>query len=170
MIRDINKFSNNVMARQLFLTLGHDDPGKATTGEPATAALGAAAIRETLAAQGLPMPELVLENGSGLSRNERIAPASLAALLERAWRSALAPEFISSLPLTGVDGTTRKRAAAAGNAHIKTGMLSGVRAIAGYVQAGSGRHYVIVAIINHPNAGAAQAAHDALLDWVQREG
>jgi serine-type D-Ala-D-Ala carboxypeptidase/endopeptidase (penicillin-binding protein 4) len=169
-IRDINKFSNNVMARQLFLTLGRSDPAATPAVEPATAARAAAAVRETLAAQGLVMPELVLENGSGLSRNERIAPANLASLLESAWRSPLAPEFISSLPLTGVDGTARKRTAAAGNAHIKTGMLNGVRAIAGYVQAGSGRHYVIVAIINHANAGAAQAAHDALLDWVQREG
>jgi D-alanyl-D-alanine carboxypeptidase/D-alanyl-D-alanine-endopeptidase (penicillin-binding protein 4) len=80
------------------------------------------------------------------------------------------PEFMSSLPIMGVDGTTRKRPAASGAAHIKTGQLVDVRAIAGYVHADSGRRYVIVAIVNHANADSGQRAHDILLEWLRREG
>jgi D-alanyl-D-alanine carboxypeptidase/D-alanyl-D-alanine-endopeptidase (penicillin-binding protein 4) len=116
------------------------------------------------------MPELVLENGSGLSRNERISADHLARLLAHAWASPLMPEFIASLPLAGVDGTMKKRLDAAGSAHIKTGSLAGARSIAGYVRAASGRRYAVVALINHPNAGAAQAAHDALLRWIYQNG
>jgi D-alanyl-D-alanine carboxypeptidase/D-alanyl-D-alanine-endopeptidase (penicillin-binding protein 4) len=164
-IRDINKFSNNVMARQVFLTVGAE-----ASGQPGNGARAAQAIRGFLAGRGQAMPELVLENGSGLSRSERIAPANLAAMLADAWRSPLMPELMSSLPIAGVDGTTRGRRAAAGAAHIKTGMLADVRAIAGYVVANSGRRYVIVAIINDPAARGAQRAHDALLDWLQKNG
>jgi len=164
-IRDINKFSNNVMARQVFLTVGAQ-----ASGQPGNAVRASQAIRGFLAERGQTMPELVLDNGSGLSRTERIAPAHLAAMLADAWRSPLMPELLSSLPIVGVDGTTKGRRAAAGAAHIKTGMLNDVRAIAGYVVANSGRRYVIVAIINHPAARAAQRAHDTLLDWLQKNG
>lgn len=164
-VRDINKHSNNVMTRQLLMTLGAED-----TGQPGSPEHGAAALRRVLAARGLPMPELVIENGSGLSRAERIAPTSLAALLADAWRSPLMPEFIASLPIMGVDGTTRTRRAAVAASHIKTGQLVDVRAVAGYVHADSGRRYAVVAIVNDVGAGRAQRAHDLLLDWVKREG
>ena len=164
-IRDINKYSNNVMTRQLLLTLGAQQ-----TGQAGSTASGAAAVHSLLQARGTPMPELVLENGSGLSRIERIAPANLAAMLVDAFRSPLMPEFMASLPIMGVDGTTRKRPAASGAAHIKTGQLVDVCAIAGYVHADSGRRYVIVAIVNHANAGSGQRAHDVLLEWLRREG
>jgi D-alanyl-D-alanine carboxypeptidase/D-alanyl-D-alanine-endopeptidase (penicillin-binding protein 4) len=164
-IRDVNKFSNNVMARQIYLSLGME-PG----GTPASSARSQAAIRRWLDALGLAMPELVLENGSGLSRIERISASSLARLLRHAFASPLMPELMASLPLAGVDGTMRKRNGAAGNAHIKTGLLADVRAIAGYVHAASGRRYVVVAIINHANARDGQPAHDALLQWVYANG
>ncbi len=164
-IRDINKFSNNVMARQVFLTMGAE-----TSQAPANTANGAAAVRQALATRGLNFPELVLENGSGLSRVERLAPASLATLLQDAWRSPWQAELMSSLPISGTDGTLRSRRVAAGAAHLKTGLLSNVRAIAGYIQARSGRRYVLVGIINDPRAGAAQAAHDALIDWLYQTG
>jgi D-alanyl-D-alanine carboxypeptidase/D-alanyl-D-alanine-endopeptidase (penicillin-binding protein 4) len=164
-IRDINKFSNNVMARQLFLTIGAE-----VSRQPGNAERAAQAVRGWLASRGIGMPELVLENGSGLSRKERISAASLARLLEDAYAGALMPEFMSSLPLVGVDGTMKKRNGASGSAHIKTGLLADVRAIAGYVLAASGRRYVVVAIINHPNARDAQPAHDTLLQWVHQNG
>ena len=164
-IRDINKFSNNVMARQLLLTLAAE-----TYGRPGTTTHGAQAIKNGLAARGLELPELIIENGAGLSRAERISAEGLARLLRHAYASAWMPEFMSSLPITGLDGTMRKRNGASNSAHVKTGQLNDVRAIAGYVLAASGRRYVVVALINHPNAGAAQAAHDALLEWVYRNG
>ena len=163
-VRDMNKFSNNVMARQLFLTLGAEGAG-----EPATAEKADRVIREWLAGKGLSFPELILENGSGLSRNERISARHLGLLLLSSFRSPVMPELIASLPLAAVDGTMKKRlsdADVAGQAHIKTGSLTGVRSIAGYMLDAQGRRLVVVSMVNHPNAGNAQAAQDALLTWI----
>ena len=162
-VRDINKFSNNVMARQLFLTLGAE-----LLGPPAQKANSARAIRQWLTFKRIRAPELVLENGSGLSRVERISAASLASVLQAAWKSPLMPEFISSLPVVAADGTMRKRLhgeRVAGSAHIKTGLLNDARAIAGYVLDRNGRWHVVVMIVNHPRAPEADAAMDALLEW-----
>jgi len=99
----------------------------------------------------------VLDNGSGLSRQERISALALARLLQLAYRSAYMPEFMASLPIAGVDGTLRRSPMPAlGSAHLKTGSLSNVLARAGYVDAASGKRYVLVAIINHANAQAAR--------------
>jgi serine-type D-Ala-D-Ala carboxypeptidase/endopeptidase (penicillin-binding protein 4) len=164
LVRDINKFSNNVMARQLFLTIGAE-----AGGAPARAEEAARVVKEWVAAKNINAPELTLENGSGLSRNERISPEHLAALLQAAWRSAVMPEFISSLPVVAADGTMKKRLnnqRVAGSAHIKTGLLSDARAIAGYVLDRHGRRHVVVMIVNHARAREADAAQDALLEWV----
>jgi serine-type D-Ala-D-Ala carboxypeptidase/endopeptidase (penicillin-binding protein 4) len=164
-IRDINKFSNNVMARQLLLTLAMEENPTA----PATAAAGAAVLKRWLASKGIDAPELVVENGSGLSRRERISAETLGRMLVAAFRSPLMPEFVASLPLVGQDGSMRLRLrgqGVAGRAHIKTGSLAGVRAIAGYLDAANGKRYALVSIVNHPNAAAAQEAHDALLQWL----
>jgi serine-type D-Ala-D-Ala carboxypeptidase/endopeptidase (penicillin-binding protein 4) len=164
-VRDINKFSNNVMARQVFLTLGAPDQDQG-----ASPARSMQAVSAWLAHAGLAMPELVLENGCGLSRRERISADSLARLLRHAYAGPRMPEFAASLPVAGMDGTMKNRNAAAGSAYVKTGLLDGVRALAGYVLSGSGRRYVVVAIVNHPNAEQATAALDALLNWVQERG
>ena len=169
MIRDINKYSNNVMARQLLLTLAAD-----VFKLPASAERGALAIKTWMNRKNIDAPELVVENGSGLSRSERISAETLGRMLVAAFWSPVMPEFISSLPLAGHDGTMRQRLQArtvSGNAHIKTGSLTDVRAIAGYVLAASGRRYALVFIINHPNAPAAgNEAQDALLQWVYEQG
>lgn len=167
-VRDINKYSNNVMARQLFLTLGTESDHR-----PATAADADAAVRAWLSRKDLRFPELVLVNGSGLSRHERISAESLERLLAAAWKSPLMPEFIASLPLSAIDGTMKKRLrqnGAAGQAHIKTGTLDGVKTIAGYVQDRKGKWQIVVFLVNHPNAAAAQGAEDALLQWVFDRG
>ena len=177
-VRDINKFSNNVMARQLFLTLGQKvmrsgipwDGGSDTASGRnggATTAQADAAIRAWLDAKALRFPELVLDNGSGLSRRERISADSTARLLQAAWKSAVMPELMSSLPLLAVDGTMKRRqGGAAGQAHIKTGSLEGVKTLAGYVLDRSGRRQIVVFFVNHANAAAAQPPQDALLQWV----
>ena len=170
-IRDINKFSNNVMAQQLFLTLALNQRG--SNGGAATASMEGA--REVIRrwwperiGGGSETP--VMDNGSGLSRSERITAQALARMLQTAYVSPQMPELMSSLPITGVDGTMRRnRSRAAGNAHLKTGSLRDVVALAGYVHAASGRRYVLVAIINHANAGAGRPALDALLDWTVRD-
>jgi D-alanyl-D-alanine carboxypeptidase/D-alanyl-D-alanine-endopeptidase (penicillin-binding protein 4) len=165
LIRDINKFSNNVMARQLFLSLG----GTAET--PANFTHSELTIRNWLTQKKLHFPELILENGAGLSRRERISPRSLALLLRSAQRSPLSTEFEASLPIVGVDGTFKKRltgSEATNHAHLKTGSLEGVQAIAGYVQSRSGKQWILVFLINHPNAAAGQQAQNALVEWIQR--
>jgi D-alanyl-D-alanine carboxypeptidase/D-alanyl-D-alanine-endopeptidase (penicillin-binding protein 4) len=165
LIRDINKFSNNVMARQLFLSLGISS----TT--PTSIARSEQVVHDWLAQKKLNFPELVLENGAGLSRVERISPHSMALLLQDAQHGPLQPEFEASLPIVGVDGTLKKRLhenAAASHAHLKTGSLEGVKTIAGYVQSRDGKQWIMVFFINHPNASAGQRAQDALIEWVQQ--
>ncbi|MEO8333312.1 MAG: D-alanyl-D-alanine carboxypeptidase/D-alanyl-D-alanine-endopeptidase [Gallionella sp.] len=225
-IRDINKFSNNIMARQLFLTLGtavpaseasplqghtpveegmgltmpvgvlqtegstpmvenllstNDDAGLTPPAgfpplraEPPAASVkrSAAALRQWLANEQMRFPELVLENGAGLSRRERISPQHLAELLQHATQSRYAAELEASLPILGMDGTMKKRFKdnqISGYAHIKSGMLEGVKSIAGYVKSRSGKQWVVVFIINHPNASLAQPAQDALIEWLQKQ-
>ena len=163
-VRDINKFSNNVMARQLYLTLAAE-----LGGAPARPEAAFRSIQQWLKAKGINAPELVIENGSGLSRNERVSAATLAALLQAAWSSPVMPEFIASLPVVAADGTMKKRLRGervAGNAHIKTGLLNDARAIAGYVLDRNGRRHIVVMIVNHPRAPEAADALDALLTWV----
>jgi D-alanyl-D-alanine carboxypeptidase/D-alanyl-D-alanine-endopeptidase (penicillin-binding protein 4) len=165
-VRDVNKLSNNVMARQIFLTL-------ATTRHPppATPALAADVVQRFLRERRIPMPGLVIENGSGLSRNERVTAGGLAQLLAAADRSTAREEFASSLAVAATDGTVQKRfqnGSVAGQALLKTGTLEGVKALAGYVIDAENRRWIVVAIINHPSAARGQAALDALVQWVYR--
>ena len=160
-VRDINKFSNNVMARQVFLTLAAE--------RPATPDGARLRIKGWLADKGVPMPEAVLDNGSGLSRTERISAEGLSQLLLAAWKSPVMPELMSSLPLAGVDGTLKKRlgnGAATGRAHLKTGYLENVRAIAGYVLDSNDKRWVVVFLINDAKSRQGKPAMDALLRWV----
>ena len=160
-VREINKYSNNVMARQLFLTLSGERPAST---ESARRRLSA-----WLAGKPLQLPGLVLDNGSGLSRSERISADGLAQLLRAAWNSPVMPELMASLPLAGVDGTLKKRltnSAATGRAHLKTGYLEEVRAIAGYAQDRHDKRWVVVFLINDPKSRLGKPAIDALLQWV----
>ncbi len=166
-VRDVNKLSNNVMARQVFLTLATADAPP-----PATAARAAATVKRWLAGRRLRMPELVLDNGSGLSRTERISAGSLSRLLLAAEASPVRDEFASSLAVAATDGTVQRRfqnGSVAGQALLKTGTLEGARAIAGYVIDAAGRRWTVVALVNHPNASRAQPALDFLVQWVYRE-
>jgi D-alanyl-D-alanine carboxypeptidase/D-alanyl-D-alanine-endopeptidase (penicillin-binding protein 4) len=135
----------------------------------ATLEKSALEMQRWLTSRRLSFPELVIENGSGLSRNERISAGHLGMLLLSAFQSPIMPEFISSLPIAAVDGTMKTRlngSAAAGQAHIKTGLLEGVRTMGGYVLDKAGRRVVVVFFVNHPRSGNAQPAMDALLHWV----
>ena len=147
-IRTTNKFSNNVMSRHLLLTMGAEK-----LGIPGTAEKGKKAIDEWLTSRNLHFPELVVDNGAGLSRSARISAASLGELLLAAHRSPFMPEFVASLPLSAIDGTLRKRFRGeplAGRAHIKTGTLDDVRAMAGYLMGPDGRTFVVVSLHNYP--------------------
>jgi serine-type D-Ala-D-Ala carboxypeptidase/endopeptidase (penicillin-binding protein 4) len=165
-IRLVNKYSNNVMARHLLLTLGAE-----RFGAPATTENGRAAIRAWLAEHSIDMPGFVLDNGSGLSREERVTVRGLTELLDIAWHSPFMPEFAASLPLSATDGTLRNRFRAAGmqgRLRMKTGRIDGVSGLAGFVNAASGKTYVVVILINHPGAqnGSGEAIQAELIRWV----
>jgi D-alanyl-D-alanine carboxypeptidase/D-alanyl-D-alanine-endopeptidase (penicillin-binding protein 4) len=161
-VRDMNKNSNNVLARHLFLALS------AERGAPGEAAASARIVREWLAGKGIEARELAIENGAGLSRSDRVSAGMVAALLRNAWSSAVMPEFASSLPIFATDGTLKERrgGGATGQAHLKGGTLTGVQSVAGYVLDRKGKRFTVVMIVNHANANAAQPALDALVEWV----
>jgi D-alanyl-D-alanine carboxypeptidase/D-alanyl-D-alanine-endopeptidase (penicillin-binding protein 4) len=177
-IADVNKFSNNVMAQQVFLTLSAQAspfntslnlPGKLRTGSFARS-------RDTVQhwwreRMGLRAKAPTLDNGSGLSRSERISTQALGELLRLASKHVSAEVFANSLSVAGVDGTAAnmvKRGIAVnaiGNAQLKTGTLRDVAAVAGYATGKSGHRYSVVGLINHPNASTARPALDALVEW-----
>ena len=192
-VKDINKFSNNVMARQVFLTIPLEK-----VGAPANTKAGEYLVKEWLKKNRINIPELVIENGSGLSDIERISTKSMTQLLDYAVKSKSHEVFINSLPIAGTDGTMKNRLIdrlkkifmSHANANvtfspdqslpqplqktgalIKTGSLAQVRAIAGFVVSQSGNVYAIASFINHPNApGGGVGVQDALLTWLLEDG
>lgn len=168
-IADINKMSNNVMAQQLFLTLS------AELGAPGRWSASRLRVGQWWRQRFAGLPEPVLDNGSGLSREERSTARSLTALLRQGRQGPLGPAFTESLGIAGVDGTVQRLAERLpqspllGRAWLKTGSLRDVASVAGYVQGESGRLYTVVAIVNHPNAAQARPALDLLLDWTARD-
>ncbi|CAM3703300.1 D-alanyl-D-alanine carboxypeptidase/D-alanyl-D-alanine-endopeptidase [Roseateles saccharophilus] len=166
LLRGVMKRSDNALARLVYLQLG------AQAAQPGESTLAAAdrSVRAWFAAHGLDDRGLVLDNGSGLSRSERISPAQLAGLLRVAQAGAQAPELLATLPIAGVDGTLSRRlkdGPATGRARLKTGTLRGAVGLAGLVPDASGRAWVFVALLNHPDAAArGRPVLDALVNWV----
>lgn len=170
-LRTLNKQSDNAFTRMLYLSLGlarmADEPGATT------AALAEREVRRWLAEHDIGSAGLVVDNGSGMSRAERLTPRQLALMLKAAQQGRWAPELMMSLPIAGVDGTMRNRlktGPAAGLARLKTGTLRNVTAVAGYVPDPQGRLWAVAAMINDDKAAAARPALDALVDWVARGG
>ena len=167
LVFDIDKDSDNPIARVIYLAMG------ASAGDPGLSTARAAErhVRAWLARKAIMGNGLVLENGSGLSRSERIRPSELAAVLEAALASPWAPEFLASLPIVAVDGSMSRRlrgTPAAARSRIKTGTLRDVSAVAGYVKDSAGETYIVVAMVNHERAvkQVARPILDALLEWV----
>jgi D-alanyl-D-alanine carboxypeptidase/D-alanyl-D-alanine-endopeptidase (penicillin-binding protein 4) len=164
-VRSINKNSNNVMTRQLLYTLGAE-----AAGAPGTRENGVAVVRELLAARGLDTSSLMLQNGAGLSRDERASMQLLVDLLRAAYAGPYAAEFIASLSLGGLDGTTRGRFDSSEPSqvmHLKTGRLDHVSAVAGYVRAANDKTYVVAVVMNSPDAhrGPGQELEEAVLRY-----
>jgi D-alanyl-D-alanine carboxypeptidase/D-alanyl-D-alanine-endopeptidase (penicillin-binding protein 4) len=168
-VRVTNKYSSNMMARSLVLAIAAE-----MNGTPATAAAGEETIIGWLKTRGLVFPELVIGNGSGLSREARISADSMARLLVGARQSRYAPEFLTSLALGGLDGTLQKRFQEVGDPsriRMKTGTLRDVSAIAGYVVGRSGKAYAVVVFVNHPGAqnGIGEPIQTSVIDWVLKQ-
>ena len=170
-LRMMNKQSDNPSTRLLYLTLGlagmADDPATPT------AELAARAVKAWFTEHRIPATGLVIDNGSGLSRSERLTPRQLVQMLQAAQAGRWGPELMMSLPLAGVDGTLRNRlktGPAAGRARLKSGTLKNAVALAGYVPDEDGRWWAVAAMVNHNQAVAARPALDALIDWVAGGG
>jgi D-alanyl-D-alanine carboxypeptidase/D-alanyl-D-alanine-endopeptidase (penicillin-binding protein 4) len=130
-------------------------------------------VRQWLAQHGINDTGLVLDNGSGLSRSERVTPLQMASALKVAWFGRHAAELQMSLPVAGVDGTLRNRikdSPATGWARLKTGTLRNVVALAGYVTDNVGWPWAVVVMVNHDNAKVARPVLDALVDSIARQG
>jgi D-alanyl-D-alanine carboxypeptidase/D-alanyl-D-alanine-endopeptidase (penicillin-binding protein 4) len=179
-IRDTNKPSDNLLARLIFLSLGALEADPVLGSHPAAGsadlslARSDAVVRNWMRSHGIDDKGLVLENGSGLSRTERITAVQMGALLQAGLRSNWAPEFLSSMPIVAVDGTMRRRlhdSPAAGRARMKTGTLSNGVALAGYVPDAAGKPLVVVAIVNSNlvSNGRGRAVLDTLVDWIARQ-
>lgn len=167
-IREINKTSDNMAARNLMLSLVRGFPTRAATMVEARQR-----VDGWLQRQGFQPGDISLENGSGLSRAERGKPRAMVQLLRNAWASQQSQAFIDSLPIAGIDGTLAHRMTngkATGAAFLKTGTLLDTRALAGYVKAVSGKTYAVAALVNHPEAQRALPSLDGLIEWIARNG
>ena len=165
-IAKVNKYSNNVMAKQLLFTLAAEKYGPS-----ATEAKGRQVVREWLAEHGMDFAELRIENGAGLSRHSRMTAKHLGSMLRYAYQSPFMPEYLSSLSLSGLDGTLSRRfrnSALTGQAHMKTGSLDHVSAVAGYFQARNGNRYIVVTMLNFTDIhrGPGEEVQEMLLRWL----
>ena len=168
MVRDINKLSDNVGARNLMLSLSPGFPDR-----PATLAGAQKIVGMWLRDQGLNDGDVQVENGSGLSHPERAKPRALVQLLRKAWRADQALAFFESLPIAGVDGTLKHRmlnGGAMGQAYLKTGSLNDTRALAGYVHGASGTMYAVALMVNDADPALGRPAMDAMIEWLARYG
>ena len=162
-ISRVNKNSNNVMARHILYTLSAE-----VLGAPGTESGGRKVMEDWLADTGIEFPTLQLDNGAGLSRDARVSAREFGALLELAWRKPYMPEYLASMAVSGLDGTLRRKfddEKLTGQAHLKTGSLDHVSAIAGYLQAKSGRRFSVVMLHNYDDVhrGPGEVAQLALL-------
>ncbi len=170
-LRPLNKTSDNTLTRMLFLNLGV--AGMAEHPQASTADLAGREVLRWLAEHRIDNTGVVLDNGSGLSRSERISPWQLAQMLKVAHSARYASDLMMSLPVAGVDGTMRNRlkdSPAAGWARLKTGTLRNVVALAGYVSDAQGHVWAVAMMINHEQAARGRPVLDALVDHIARHG
>lgn len=169
-INGTNKYSNNLLARQLLLSIGHHQIGQGASVQD-----GITSIKTWLKVNGLDFPELVMQNGAGLARKISISASSLNKLLRHAYKNQYQPEFLASFPLGGLDGTMKKRMKKmqlGGRARLKTGYVNSVRTLAGYLRADSGKNYAVVLFIDSPkvNFSNGNLIQDTFIKWVLKRG
>ncbi|MCA9655598.1 MAG: D-alanyl-D-alanine carboxypeptidase/D-alanyl-D-alanine-endopeptidase [Myxococcales bacterium] len=168
LVRSVNKFSNNFMAEQILKTIDAD-PG------PATFEGALQRVREHLQARGVPTEGLKLGNGSGLYDTNRVSAGQFTALLSSVYADErIRPDYMASLAIMGVDGTTRSRledTPHAGWVRVKTGTLDGVSSLSGYAGA-PGRKPIAFSIlfngIRKWDNGRAHKVQDRIVELLAR--
>lgn len=153
-LMDMNKYSNNFMAEQVLRTMAAEKGGA-----PGTTEQGLELVRRYLDAVGIDRSTYHLVNGSGLSRDIRLSPSVLTAvLMDMAADPRVGQEFLATLAIAGVDGTLERRLdEEPGRVRGKTGTLDGVHCLAGYLDADDGQRYAFAFLVNHLPGSAAQA-------------
>ena len=165
----INKYSNNTMARHVFLTLSQTDP--VGTAKPATLTRSRAVTDRWLVKAAGEVPSgTFIDNGSGLSRETKISAETMGRVLNYGFNSYVMPEFMASLPSAGFDGTMKKRGLATGSAHVKTGLIRDVRSIAGYVTDINARRWSVVVMMNGKRLDGDRIFSQAVLQWCAQGG
>jgi len=162
----INKDSNNVMARQLMLTLG-----AYIYNRPSTLYKGRKAIESILAKHGVRLnPQSFIDNGCGLSRTSVLKASDLTKVLISAY-TRYGQRWLNTLSIAGVDGTTKRRFRTSfvkNRAWFKTGTIKGVKNIIGYVRGNSGSLYSVVILVNHKKAGYGAALQNDIIKWLAK--
>jgi D-alanyl-D-alanine carboxypeptidase/D-alanyl-D-alanine-endopeptidase (penicillin-binding protein 4) len=168
LMRPLNKISDNAWTRVLFHELGVAAP--AGTAGP-TAQRADSLLRDWLRRERIDAAALVSDNGSGLSRSERVSAQLLAEMLRAAWQGRHRHDLLATLPTVGVDGTMRLRlreSPATGWARLKTGTLRNVVGLAGVMRDGDGREWAVAMLINDEGAARGRPVLDALVDhWAR---
>jgi serine-type D-Ala-D-Ala carboxypeptidase/endopeptidase (penicillin-binding protein 4) len=165
-LRIVNKTSDNPLTRMLFLSLGLQ-AAKADPNKP-TAELASAEVKRWFGARNIPTEGLVLDNGSGLSRSERITPMQLARVIQEGLAGPWASELLMSMPMAGVDTERFKGTVVAERARLKPGGLRNVGSLAGMVLDADGKQHVMVAIVNADMPWRGRQAINELVEWVAR--
>ncbi len=157
-VRRFLKWSNNAIGESLVKLLGAQEGGGRGTWPG-----GLGAVRRQLTGLGLPLDGLRLEDGSGLSYENRASPRLLVSALRLAHSSFdFGPEFVTGLPIAAADGTLEKRAGgAAGAVRAKTGLLTRVTGLSGFARGPDGQERVFSVLANGYRGGD-RAAMDAL--------
>jgi D-alanyl-D-alanine carboxypeptidase/D-alanyl-D-alanine-endopeptidase (penicillin-binding protein 4) len=165
LLTDMNKFSNNYVAEMLAKNLSAQKFGVGTMEKSIEI------IRESLVNAGVDKAEFEIYNPSGFTRDNRFSPMAMAKVLESLRKNfKIFPEFLNSLPISGVDGTLRKRMK---EEHVarwiraKTGLLTGVHSLAGYMGLNNGEIITFVLMYNGDrDGGAVRNTFDHLLSEI----
>ena len=157
-IRVMNKISQNLHAELLLRTVAREKTGIGSTDG------GIKIEQDFLKAAGVADGDVVLSDGSGLSRDDLVTPRAVVALLRYVAHQPWGEDYLSTLPIAGVDGTLESRmksTPASGLIQAKTGGLEHVHALSGYATTLRGEHLVF-SIFGNNNAAHGRDATEAI--------
>lgn len=162
-VKEMNKRSSNFIAEMLLKSLAAE-----RTGLPGSLEKGSSFLSQFLGYNGVPMEEVRVTSGSGLSRDSRLSARALTQVLTVAYEDeSIRDAFVASLPVAGVDGTLRRRFGSlpdlAGNVRAKTGTLADTRSLAGYLTTKAGRTLAFAITVNGPGIGKAYQLQEQFL-------
>jgi D-alanyl-D-alanine carboxypeptidase/D-alanyl-D-alanine-endopeptidase (penicillin-binding protein 4) len=164
LIRDTNKYSLNLMSRNLILTVIANKNNVQPTEEMVNPY-----IKNWLSKNKIDNEGLFIDNGAGLSRDIKISINQFLMILQNIYYDPMMPEIISSFPIAGIDGTLKKRMKNSPirmNGHFKTGSMNEVSAMAGFFLNNDKEMNIFVFMMNGKKANMSQNFQEALIESV----